>query len=107
MKIQFSLILLFTSMAFASGTITPGSKGGARCATTSVVGTIGYLDVEQKSFQVADRSFKVAAETVFRIPGATKEELKNAPLAKMPKDAKVKVTYCTKDGAPVEVKVER
>ena len=45
--------------------------------------------------------------TGISIPGATKDELKNAPLSKLPKDAKVKVQYCSKDGVPVEVKVDK
>jgi hypothetical protein len=56
---------------------------------------------------VGERKFKVADNTAFRIPGATKDELKNAPLSKVPRDGKVKVQYCTKDGTPVEVKVEK
>jgi hypothetical protein len=104
---SFCLILLFSGMVFASGTITPGSKAGLKCAMTSVEGNITFLDVEQKTFTVGERKFKVADNTAFRIPGATKDELKNAPLSKVPRDGKVKVQYCTKDGTPVEVKVEK
>jgi hypothetical protein len=104
---SISLIVLCAGMVFASGTITPGSKAGLKCATTSVEGNISFLDVESKTFTVGDRKFKVSDNTAFRIPGATKDELKNAPLSKVPKDAKVKVQYCTKDGSPVEVKIEK
>ena len=107
MRKSISLIVLCSGMAFASGTITPGSKAGLKCATTSVEGNITFLDVETKTFSVGDRKFKVADGTAFRIPGATKDELKNAPLSKLPKDAKVKVQYCSKDGVPVEVKIEK
>ena len=102
-----SLLLLCSGMIFASGTITPGSKAGLKCATTSVEGNITFLDVETKTFSVGDRKFKVADNTAFRIPGATKDELKNAPLSKLRQDTKVKVNYCSKDGIPVEVKVEK
>src|SRR5882724_4791091 len=107
MRKSISLILLCSGMVFASGTITPGSKAGLKCATTSVEGTISFLDVETKTFTVGERKFKVADNTAFRIPGATKDELKTAPLSKLPRDAKVKVQYCSKDGVPVEVKVEK
>ena len=101
------LIVLCSGMVFGSGTITPGSKAGLKCATTSVEGSITFLDVESRTFTVGDRKFKVADNTAFRIPGATKDELKNAPLSKLPRDSKVKVQYCTKDGSPVEVKLEK
>jgi hypothetical protein len=104
---SISLIVLCAGIVFASGTITPGSKAGLKCAMTSVEGNISFLDVESKTFTVGDRKFKVSDNTAFRIPGATKDELKNAPLSKVPKDAKVKVQYCTKDGSPVEVKIEK
>lgn len=105
--------LLGSAFAFASGTITPGAKkGGARCATSTVEGAISRIDVAQKSFSVtgpgnAVKHFKVAADTVFRIPGATPQELKDAPLSKVTANARVKVSYCSKDGTLVEVKVER
>ena len=105
--------LLTTAMAFASGTIAPKSKtGGARCATSTIEGSIGKVDVERKAFAVmgpnrATREFKVSGDTVFRIPGATPEQLKDAPLSKVTPNARVKVSYCTKDGSPVEVKIER
>ena len=104
---SISLIVLCAGMVFASGTITPGSKAGLKCATTSVEGTLTFLDVETGTFTVGDRKFKAVDNTAFRIPGATKDELKNAPLSKLPKDGKVKVQYCTKDGVPVEVKVQK
>ena len=104
---SISLIVLCAGMVFASGTITPGSKAGLKCATTSVEGNITFLDVETGTFSVGHRKFKVAEHTAFRIPGATKDELKNAPLSKLPRDGKVKVQYCTKDGVPVEVKVQK
>lgn len=107
MRKSISLIVLCAGMVFASGTITPGSKAGLKCATTSVEGNITFLDVETKTFSVGERKFKVSDNTAFRIPGATKDELKNAPLSKMPRDGKVKVQYCTKDGTPVEVKIEK
>jgi|SRR6476660_1835120 hypothetical protein len=107
MRKSISLIVLCAGMVFASGTITPGSKAGLKCATTSVEGNITFLDVETKTFSVGERKFKVSDNTAFRIPGATKDELKNAPLSKMPREGKVKVQYCTKDGTPVEVKIEK
>src|SRR5205823_2021510 len=102
-----SLLLMCSAMAFASGTITPGGKAGMKCSTTSVEGVISFLDVESKTFTVGSRTFQVADSTAFRIPGATKDELKNAPLLKLQKDTKAKVVYCSKDGMPVEVKVEK
>jgi hypothetical protein len=107
MRKSCGLILLFSAMAFGSGTITPGSKAAAKCPTTSVEGSISFIDVEQKEFTVSGRKFKVSDNTAFRIPGATKDELKNAPLMKLHNDGKVKVLYCTKDGSPVEVKAEK
>jgi hypothetical protein len=107
MRKSCGLILLCSAMAFGSGTITPGSKGAVKCPTTSVEGTISFIDVEQKEFTVSGRKFKVSDNTAFRIPGATKDELKNAPLMKLHNDEKVKVRYCTKDGMPVEVKAEK
>jgi hypothetical protein len=104
---SISLIVLCSGMVFASGTITPGSKAGLKCATTSVEGNITFLDLETKTFRVGDRKFKAVDNTAFRIPGATKDELKNAPLSKLPRDGRVKVQYCTKDGVPVEVKVQK
>jgi hypothetical protein len=107
MKKPFSLILLSFGAAFASGTVTQPANSGAKCATSSIEGPISALDVRQETLSVAGRSFKVGGDTSFRIPGSTRLELQAAPLSKVPKDAKVKVLYCTKDGTPVEVKVER
>ena len=104
---SISLMLLCSGMVFASGTITPGSKAGLKCATTNVEGNITFLDLETRTFSVGDRQFKVVDKTAFRIPGATKDELKNASLSKLPRDGKVRVQYCTKDGVPVEVTVEK
>jgi hypothetical protein len=107
MRKSCGLILVCSAMAFGSGTITPGSKASAKCPTTTVEGSISFIDVEQKEFTVSGRKFKVSDNTAFRIPGATKDELKNAPLMKLHNDGKVKVLYCTKDGSPVEVKAEK
>jgi hypothetical protein len=113
MRKQLTVVLLCSAVAFASGTVTPGARGGGnRCATSTIEGTISKVDVESKMFSVAGakgeaRDFKVGQDAVFRIPGATKEELKNAPLSKVTTNARVKVFYCSKDGSPVEVKIER
>ncbi len=113
MRKQLILVFLCSAAAFASGTITPAARpGGSRCATSTIEGVISKVDVESKMFAVAGakgeaRNFKAAQDTVFRIPGASKEELKNAPLSKVGTNARVKVFYCSKDGSPVEVKVER
>ena len=106
-----ALTLLAAALAFASGTTTP-KPGGARCATSTLEGSVGKVDAERKIFAVvgpnrASREFKVSGDTIFRIPGATQEQLKNAPLSKVTANARVKVSYCTKDGSPVEVKIER
>jgi hypothetical protein len=77
------------------------------CATTSLEGAVSSLDVAHNNVTVAGRTFKIAEETAFRIPGATKEELKDSPLSKVPRNAKVKILFCSKNGVPVEVKVER
>jgi hypothetical protein len=107
MSKRYGLILLCSAIAFASGTTTPATKTGAKCATSTVEGAITLLNLEQKTFSVAGHDFKVAADTTFRIPGATRQDLKETPLSKVPKNARVKVLYCTKDGTPVEVKIER
>jgi hypothetical protein len=102
------LFILCSAAAFGSGTTTPGSKaGGGRCATSTIEGTVSAVDVERKTFVVRGRKFKVAGDTAFRIPGATKEDLKNAPLSKVTPNARAKVLYCSKDGTAVEVKLER
>jgi hypothetical protein len=101
-----SLTWICSAMAFASGTTIVDSMF-ASCATTTVEGSIGSLDVANKTFTVGNRSFKIGEETAFRIPGATKEELKESPLSKVPRNAKVKILFCNKDGSPLEVKVER
>ena len=101
------------ALALASGTVTPGSRpGGARCATSSLDGVIAAVNVENKTFAVTGarnerRDFKLAGDTVFRVPGASKDDLKNAPLSKVHTNDRVKVSYCSKDGSPVEVKIER
>ena len=113
MRKQLILVLLCSAAAFASGTITPKARAGkSRCATATFEGVISKVDVESKMFSVAGakgeaRDFKVGQDTLFRVPGASKEELKNAPLSKVGTNARVKVFYCSKDGTPVEVKVER
>jgi hypothetical protein len=67
---SFCLILLFSGMVFASGTITPGSKAGLKCAMTSVEGNITFLDVEQKTFTVGERKFRwlTTRHSVFLAP---------------------------------------
>ena len=113
MRKQLFLALLASAAAFASGTVTPGARpGGNRCAMSTIEGVISKVDVESKLFSVAGakneaREFKVNPATMFRIPGASKEALKDAPLSRVTTNARVKVSYCTKDGSPVEVKVER
>jgi hypothetical protein len=101
-----SLVWLCSAGAFASGTTTLESTFTG-CATTSLEGAVGSLDITHNTFTVAGRTFKIGEETAFRIPGATKEELKDSPLSKVPRNAKVKILFCSKNGAPVEVKVER
>jgi hypothetical protein len=100
------VMCLYSAIASASGTTTPESTF-TNCATTSLEGAVGSLDVTHNTFTVAGRTFKIGEETAFRIPGATKEELKDSPLSKVPRNAKVKILFCSKSGAPVEVKVER
>jgi hypothetical protein len=100
------LMWLYSAMAFGSGTTIVDSTF-ATCATTTLEGSIGFLDVANKTFTVGNRSFKIGEETAFRIPGATKEELKDSPLSKVPRNAKVKILFCNRDGSPIEVKVER
>src|SRR5438270_8961570 len=101
MRKRASLILLCSAMAFGSATVTPGARpGGARCAASSIEGEVSHVDAESKKFSVVGtnsetRNFKVGADTLFRIPGASKDDLKNAPLSKVPANAKVKVFYCT------------
>ena len=113
MKKPISLIFLSAALAFASGTVTPSARpGGVRCATSSLEGVIAQVNVENKMFTVSGaknerRDFKVASDTLFRIPGVSKDDLKNAPLSKVGANERVKVFYCSKDGSPVEVKVER
>jgi hypothetical protein len=104
-----SFTLVCATLAFASGTVTPKA---ARCAVSTIEGTVSKLDVPNRKFSVAgpnntSREFKIAPDTLFRIPGATPQQLKDAPLSKVSANARVKVSYCTRDGSPVEVKVER
>jgi len=107
MRRTFSVIVLFSGAAFASGTVDRLTDMGGRCATSSIEGVISSVDLKLNSLSVAGHSFKVSVDTSFRIPGATRQEMQDAPLSKVPKDAKAKVLYCSKDGRAVEVKVER
>lgn len=113
MKKKLALTLFGAALAFGSGTVTPGARpGGNRCATSSLEGVISNVDVEDRTFSVAgakndQRKFKAASDTLFRIPGVSKDDLKNVPLSKVGTNNRVRVVYCTKDGSPVEVKVER
>jgi hypothetical protein len=105
------LSALSCTFALASDTVTRNSRSGSRCATSTLEGAISKVDIDQKTFGVkgakASREFKVTPDTLFRIPGATQQQLKDAPLSKVTPNARVKVFYCTKDGTPVEVKIER
>jgi hypothetical protein len=105
---RLGLMLCCASLAWASGTVTPKAK---TCATSTIEGAVTRVDAAAKSFSVAGaggaRDFKAAAKTEFRIPGVDAQTLKNSPLSKLTKNARVRVSYCTQDGSPVEVKVER
>ncbi|MEX2264007.1 MAG: hypothetical protein WD696_18790 [Bryobacteraceae bacterium] len=110
-----TLIIFFASvsMALASGTITPGGRPGSnRCATSSMDGRI--LDVDAENGQVSldskkhgKKTFKVSENTVYRIPGATKEEIKNGPMLKIMPQAEAKIIYCRQDESVVEIKVKK
>ena len=110
------LVLLTISicgLAMASGTITPGARpGNMTCPTESADARLVAIDVESNEIQVESKKngklkMRVLDATIFRVPGASKQDLKDSPLKTLQPESEAKVYYCKDSYELLEIKVKK
>ena len=116
MRVVRTAALLVAACAAASAQSSTARPGGyvppndfefacpmrAVTATLKTISPEGHLTFEHKGrLMVA----KTTDETLFRIPGYTKEELDQGALVKLKPNAKAKMRICERNGLVYEMKV--